>query len=110
MIDLAEFEAELAQAETARLDGNEGKARVCARRAAGIIARTYLENFGVIVKSHSAYEQLRSLAELETISLQERGVIEHFLLKVDESYQLPVGIDLIGDARWMAEQFTKKDC
>ena len=37
----AEIQAELEKAQQARARGNEGQARVCARRAAGIAAREY---------------------------------------------------------------------
>lgn len=102
----AEFEAELAQAEAARLIGNEGKARVCARRAAGIVARLYFEQREIPVRSGSGYDQLRNLSELEDVSIDIRRVIGHFLLKVDETYHLPADIDLIAEARWLARQLV----
>jgi hypothetical protein len=42
-----DIEAELEKADLARLSGNEGRARVCARRAAGIAARAFLTRHGV---------------------------------------------------------------
>ena len=98
----AEFEAELVLAEAARITGNEGRARVCARRAAGMVVRSYLEEHGRVIRSRSAYDYLRRFSEREGIPQDVQGVIEHFLLKVDTAYQLPNEIDLIADARWLA--------
>lgn len=103
----AEFEAELALAEAARRDGNEGRARVCARRAAGMVVRSYLEKRGQVVRSRSAYDYLRRFSELEELPRDVQGVIDHFLLKVDTAYQLPNEIDLIADARWLAIQLAE---
>jgi hypothetical protein len=41
-----QIEKEFELAERARANGNEGRARVCARRAAGIAAREYLTRKG----------------------------------------------------------------
>ena len=62
----ARFQSELHQAEMARALGNEGKARVCARRAAGIAG--------------------------------------HFLERVETNFTLPSDVDLIQDARWLAQK------
>lgn len=42
MVDSALIEQELAAAEVAWKDGNEGKARVCARRAVSLVTETWL--------------------------------------------------------------------
>lgn len=104
MVDRIGFEAELSQAEAARLSGNEGRARVCARRAAGLVARAYLDKYGQSIQNRSAYEQLKRLAVLEDISPEIRRVIDHFLTKVDETYHLPEEIDLIAEARWLLNE------
>lgn len=104
MVDRIAFEAELRQAEAARLSGNEGRARVCARRAAGMAARGYLIRHRQAIQSQSAYDQLKRLASLDEISPEIRNVIDHFLLRVDETYQLPKEIDLIVEARWLLNE------
>ena len=40
---------ELLLAKQSRLEGNEGRARVCARRAAGTAVKLYLENKGLMI-------------------------------------------------------------
>ncbi len=105
---MPDFEAEIALAEAARRDGNEGRARVCARRAAGIAARAYLEARGQVARSRSAYDQLRALEGLADLPAEVRRVAGHFLLKVDEAYRLPIEADLIAEARWLAQQLLIK--
>ena len=95
----AEFEAELDRARKARLAGNEGRARVCARRAAGLAARRYFESKGLNMPKAGALDRLKRLwldPELPPETLQ---VIDHLTESVDEAFRLPPGVDLIADAR-----------
>ena len=94
-----EFEHELVRALQARDRGNEGQGRVCARRAAGIIAREYLARRGLHPGSRSAIdllEQLRRQVDLPAPSLL---LIEHLTQRVDEAFRLPPDVDLIAEAR-----------
>ncbi len=58
-----EIRLEFEKAERARARGNEGQARVCARRAAGIAAREYLSRRGEQPRTSSAYDLLKQIAE-----------------------------------------------
>ncbi|MFT3895039.1 MAG: hypothetical protein QM730_25720 [Anaerolineales bacterium] len=61
MVDLQEqIQKEFEKADQARSKGNEGQARVCARRAAGIAIREYLNRKGIRPKSPSAVDLLKS--------------------------------------------------
>jgi len=95
---------ELRHAEKARLDGNEGKARVCARRAAGIAAGEYLKQSGAPDPGPSAYDRLRYLLELTGLSPHLREITSHLLERVTEEFTLPVEADLIADARSLAAE------
>ncbi len=95
---------ELYQAEAARAVGNEGRARVCARRAAGIIAREFLSQKGVILSTPSAYDILRELLTWPDISPEAREISAHFLMHVDTEFALPVDIDLLSETRWLANE------
>ena len=53
------LETEFERAEAARANGNEGQARVCARRAAGIAIREYYARRGQSVHTPSAYDLLQ---------------------------------------------------
>jgi hypothetical protein len=97
-------EAELAHAATARLDGSEGRARVCARRAAGMAARDFLGRHGVRSNSRSAYEALQTLAELPDLAPDLRQAALHLTMRVAEDFTLPAGVDLIAEARTFCER------
>ncbi len=95
------METELRLAETARQRGNEGRARVCARRAAGIAARHFLQAHRIPVNDSSAYAVLRTLHDLPDTPADVRQAVSHLLLHVSEDFTLPAEIDLIADARWL---------
>ena len=95
----AEIQAEFARAEQARARGNEGQARVCARRAAGIAAREYLSRRGTPPRTSSAYDVLRLLAEDPTVPINAKESALRLTLRVDEDFELPPGVDLLAEAR-----------
>ncbi len=99
-----DLERELASAREARSRGNEGRARVCARRAAGIAARMYLDRRGVHVGSASVLDLLSRLAEEPAIDAGMKHLISLFTLPVDTEFKLPEGIDLIAEAEALCDQ------
>jgi hypothetical protein len=101
------FEQELRQGEIARAGGNEGMARVCARRAAGIAAGEYLMNHRGLRSGPSAYDRLKLLSELPALPEQVRDVARHFLLRITVDHELPVEADLIEEARWLAKELLE---
>jgi hypothetical protein len=105
---LTQFEAELAQAEAARRIGNEGMARVCARRAVGWMLGEYFLQQGILFSSPSAYERIKFFLGLSGISGQAQEVAEHFTLRLTPDHELPVQADLIAEARWL-KRFLLED-
>lgn len=97
------FEAELRQAEAAREAGNEGMARVCARRAAGHALSEYYTRRELPFYGPSAYDHLRSLEELPDVPEPVREVARHFTVRITPEHTLPVEADLIAEARWLAD-------
>ena len=95
------FENEIQQAQAARTAGNEGMARVCARRAAGFVIGEYLNRQGDNYSNPSAYERLRYLLSQPDISPQVRDIAAHFLVRVTPNHTLPIDADLIADAHWL---------
>lgn len=93
------FDAEILQAEKARLAGNEGMARVCARRAAGALVGEYLQRRGVDLSTPSAYDRLRHLRDLPELSPQAQQAAAHLLERVTPEFILPEDADLIAEAR-----------
>ena len=100
---IQETESEFNRAEEARARGNEGQARVCARRAAGIAAREYLNRKGIRVQSASAYDVLNLLKDDPRLSDEIKTIANHLTLRVTEEFQLPVHADLIAEARHLCK-------
>ncbi len=90
------FQTEINHAYTARLEGNEGKARVCARRAANILIQQYFKE-QQLYYSKNAIKNLTSLQSHIHPSHPAQGLITNLLLRVDENFKLPSGIDLVAD-------------
>ena len=99
---------ELHQAETARAAGNEGKARVCARRAAGIIVGEFFQRRGGFHPGLSAYDRLKFLRQQPEISKEIREVAGHFLIRITPEHELPVEADLIAEARWLQSELLDR--
>jgi hypothetical protein len=95
---------ELILAENARKAGNDGRARVCARRAAGHVAGEYMQQQDIIIHSESALHRLRYLESLPGLSSAEKDTIQHFLIHVTPEHKLPGNADLIADVKLLARQ------
>jgi len=104
-----ELQAEFERAEQARVRGNEGQSRVCARRAAGIAAREYFMRRGQPVHTSSAYDLLNLLKEDPHLSSDLKRIADHLTLRVTEEFKLPVNVDLIAEARKFCEELLKID-
>jgi hypothetical protein len=93
---------ELAKAEAARQRGNEGMARVCARRAAGWAIQAYLGQQGVDLNTTSVLEHFRYMqinaAHPELLPLLEHLLQPKLRPKIEEDSFFPEGLDLLADA------------
>jgi len=98
------FDAEILQAERARAAGNEGMARVCARRAAGALIGEYLQRQGITLSTPSAYDRLRHLNSLPGLSPGALQAASHLLERVTPEYILPVEADLIAESRLLRQE------
>jgi hypothetical protein len=93
------LEKELQMATEARARGNEGQARVCARRAAGAAVREYFMRRGITVHVPSAFDLLQALQGLPDIPEEARRAVGYLTLRVNEEFKLPVAVDLVEEAR-----------
>jgi mycoredoxin len=100
------WQIELINARRARQEGNEGKARVCARRAAGAVAYDFLTRRGVPVWTASAYEALQALARLPGLDPDLQSAAAHLTLRLTEAFTLPVDVDLIAEAEFLINRLT----
>ena len=99
-----QIQEELVQAESARAGGNEGMARVCARRAAGIAAGEYIRRRGLNYSVTSAYDRLNFLAGSDSVPDDIRQVTGRFLVRVMPDHTLPIETDLVAEARWLVDK------
>lgn len=96
---IREFEG----AERARANHNEGQARVCARRAAGIAIRESFSRRGIYPVSKSAYDLLNLLKQDALLPADVKLFVDHLTLRVTEEFKLPVEADLITEARQLCK-------
>ncbi len=102
-----EMQMEFDRAAQARDRGNEGQARVCARRAAGIAIREYLTRQAIRPPSTSAYDLLNLIKEDAHLSSDLKRIADHLTLRVTEEFKLPVDADLIAEAHTFCEDLLK---
>ncbi len=91
---------ELEDANRARVDGNEGRARVCARRAAGwavSVTRSLAEEREI---ESNAYDMLQWLAEQADTPEAVRSAATRLTARVSHDHTLPFPEDPLEDA-WM---------
>jgi hypothetical protein len=93
--------AELAQAQIARASGNEGRARVCARRAAGAAIREWDGRRG------DALKQLGRLRSDGLAPENVRAAARRLTAKVDEDHTLPFAEEPLEDARLIIRLLRK---
>ncbi|WP_322805411.1 hypothetical protein [Thermanaerothrix sp.] len=96
---------ELEQGERARRAGNEGQARVCARRAVGIALRAFWDENDL--HTPSVIPLLQRLQEAEALPQALREVAGHFLMRVTPEFILPLDIDLLAEARWLIDELER---
>jgi hypothetical protein len=101
------FQQEIEGAERARQAGNEGMARVCARRAVGAVVEEYFSRHGIAGSGHSAYDRIRQLIADPGTGDEIREIAGHFLVRITPDQQLPIQADLIKEARWLADYLIR---
>jgi hypothetical protein len=101
--------AELALAVEARKAGNEGRARVCARRAAGYVIGEYLQREGIDISSESALDRLRYLDSDPNAPAIARKMANHFLVHLTPEHKLPIDADLIAEVELLARDLLSEE-
>jgi hypothetical protein len=90
---------ELQNAREARSSGLEGRARVCARRAAGQAIMEFLMEKYNSIESKSLFDLIVDQTARDLLPPQLFDSLDRLSLKVNEQFQLPAGVDLISDAK-----------
>jgi predicted Rossmann fold nucleotide-binding protein DprA/Smf involved in DNA uptake len=98
------YTEEIDTARSARLQGNEGKSRVCARRAAGIVITEFLTRSGDVPSAESSYDLLRLINAKPGLPAEVYQSASRLLLRVNIEYKLPDDVDLIVETERLREQ------
>jgi len=96
---LEQIEKELAMAEAALREANEGKARVCARRAVALAVEASLERFPRPSWRGDAMNQLRQIQQEESFPLPIRQAAERLGTKITQRDTAPFTSNPIADAK-----------
>jgi len=99
MTPAALIEQELAAAQAARQDGNEGKARVCARRAVARAAEARVAHLPSPRWRGDAMAYLRKIQQDLSFPLPIRQAAERLVTSVTRQHAAPFTTDPIADAR-----------
>jgi alpha-beta hydrolase superfamily lysophospholipase len=100
------IEQELAAAEAAWKDANEGKTRVCARRAVALATEAWLARLPVAPWRGDAMEHLRQIQQAASFPLPIRQAAERLGTTVSRRHAAPFTTDPISDARVIVEYLT----
>ncbi len=104
---LMKINHELNLGESARHKGNEGMARVCARRAAGIAAQAYLEQNGFDTRKLNGLDALRIINQNLAFAAPLRRSAGLLIMRVTPEHQLPVEVDLLQEARNFVQEVNR---
>ena len=94
---------EISAAECARAAGNEGRARVHARRAAGVAAQMYHTVYYSIEPRLSGFRHLQRIAADENLPADLRAAAARLTVRVTPEHTLPHADDPLEDAQYLAD-------
>lgn len=101
------IEQELSTAQAALREGNDGKARVCARRAAAAARGAWLQRMPSAGWQGDAMHQLREIESDGSLPQPVRQAAARLLTKVTEREEAPFSTDPVSDARLIIEHFDR---
>jgi len=93
------IEQELVAAEAAHYDGNDGKARVCARRAVARATEAWIAQLPSPPWHGDAMAHLRHIQQDASFPLSIRQAAERLSTPVTRQHATPFTTDPVGDAR-----------
>lgn len=93
-----QIKEELLLAKQSRSEGNEGRARVCARRAAGAAVMDFLGNKKITQKPENAIQSLLIFGQMEDLPARVYNAIDSLVQRVNQDHNLPPEVDLIHEA------------
>jgi len=101
------IDLELNRAKKALTEGNDGMARVCARRAAGLAISFWLESNAREHYGTYAMNRLRSIQKDNTIPQEIKSAAEKLTTHINNSDALPFTDDPVNDAIIIIDYFLE---
>jgi len=98
------YDSEIRMAEESRIAGNEGRARVCSRRALGIALGEFFRLNNLPDPGPSAIDHVKYFISRNEFPAEQREVASHFILRIDPDHNLPIDADLIAEAKWLTKE------
>ncbi len=105
---LEQIEKELAVAREAVKAGNDGKARVCVRRAAGQAITWYLSKHSKSTWGTDALTQLKQLKDDPSFSQVCRDAAMRLTTKVSDQFSYQFTTDPLDDAQIIIREITQR--
>ena len=99
------IEKELAQASDAAREGNNGMVRVCARRAAGIAIRFWLQLHPRKFWGMDAMNQLRNVHLDQTVPQGVRSAARRLTARITPEFESPQKSDPVEDSKTVIDHF-----
>ena len=93
------IEKEFADARAARQQGNEGRARVCARRGAGFAVAWLCKSKGQDVRENDSLKLLKSVQNDQLLALEVRKASARLTARITADFKYPFPTDPLDDAR-----------
>ena len=109
MTSAALIKQELAAAEVARQNSNDGKARVCARRAVALATEAWLARLPLPRWRGDAMEYLRQIQQDASFPLPIRQAAERLSTSVTRQHAAPFTTDPLTDARLIIAHLGSTD-
>ena len=110
---LEKITQEIQNARKSQFAGNDGLARVCARRAAGWAIQEYLSQQGQAIDSPSALDHIKYLSSQSGFSDQISQALKHLTIKMEkdsldeEAYYPIADVDLVSEAILVVEELLQ---
>ena len=105
---LEKIEQEFAKATEGLKNGNNGLARVCARRAVALASQHWAEQRNLPAWQGDAIQQLRQIQGETTFPSSVREAAQRLLTKVTEQAQSPMTTDPITDAHIILDYLNSR--
>lgn len=103
-----EIQKEFAEAARARLLKNEGKVRVCARRAVGIAIAHHYESQNKSLPAVQALDLMKMLHSDTTIPEEIRDAVHRLSARVTPDFTYAFSTDPIADAKVVVDYLIKE--